>query len=431
MTSLCIEYLKLPALCTQPIKDIDQYVSQGCYGFMDYAISNWVRHFEAAATRIGEDEASAEQMVELEESLEVFLDIHWAKPRKPAEVADRHRDKLRLYEQTEIYEKLVWAFGWARKLVKSHTSISAAETVLDLVTILVQVRQRIEEAWQKSEHDAVVRDRLQINYGNDIYKCPRPSCYHFNHGFIKKSSRDEHVEKHERSYRCNVEGCPSSVLGFTKQRDLQKHMDNTHDSYTVGDEGKHSFPKPGEKRKAAEPAAKPQQTATKGPDKQSHQQFPPSNAAQNVSMVDQMLENERDVTTVTPDGDSTTRRSPSPATPEPMPPLERPVFQKKVKGPTVYECSTCNKKYSKKSNYDSHMRIHSQEKPFSCAYCSKGFARVNDRKRHEAGHAATGYVCQACGKDFKRSDTLQNHFKSQMGRKCLESLQGMGQQGSA
>ena len=423
MTSLCIEYLKLPALCRPPVEDIDEYINQGCYGFMDYAISNWVRHFEAAVTRIGEDDSSSKKMFELSESLDVFFDLHWANPRKPAETADRHKGKLQLYEQSEIYDRLVVAFGWARKLVKSHTSISAAETVLDLVTVLVQVRQRIEAAWEASEHNIATRTSLRANYGADIYKCARPSCYHFNHGFGKKSLRDEHVEKHERSYRCNVEGCPSAVLGFTKQTDLQKHKDNTHDEFVVGEEAMNSFPRPGQKRKEVKalPVAKEAiaETSSKEPTQSSQSE----SDIQQAPRPDQIVDDGSNDDEGTSNSGPTLRRSPSPPSPEPMPPPERPAPLKKAK---VYKCLACNKVFNKKSNYDSHMRIHSREKPFTCGYCFKGFARESDRKRHEAGHNTTGYICQACGKDFKRIDTLQNHFKSQAGSRCFESLQAAG-----
>ena len=44
------------------------------------------------------------------------------------------------------------------------------------------------------------------------------------------------MEKHERPFRCAVEGCPTVVLGLTTQKDLEKHMKDTHGFADKADE---------------------------------------------------------------------------------------------------------------------------------------------------------------------------------------------------
>jgi len=47
-----------------------------------------------------------------------------------------------------------------------------------------------------------------------------------------------------------------------------------------------------------------------------------------------------------------------------------------------FECPECGRSFPKPSMLDYHWRIHSGEKPFSCAYCDLTFARRDYAVRH-------------------------------------------------
>lgn len=102
-----------------------------------------------------------------------------------------------------------------------------------------------------------------------------------------------------------------------------------------------------------------------------------------------------------------------------------------LKHPLAFNCHLCPKKFTRKHNLESHIRVHNNEKPFQCSICNEKFTRKNDCDRHERLHGEKTSVCfgqlddgttWGCQASFGRPDNLADHLRSRVGRKCIRPM---------
>jgi uncharacterized Zn-finger protein len=108
-------------------------------------------------------------------------------------------------------------------------------------------------------------------------------------------------------------------------------------------------------------------------------------------------------------------------------------------GEKLFSCSHCGKSFEHSHSLPRHLRVHTGEKPYSCSQCTKSFALKMDLQRHfrvYIGEKPYSYhqcsktfasllgckhmnlfwgkpnIFLKCTKSFSRSDKLKRHINS-------------------
>ena len=111
--------------------------------------------------------------------------------------------------------------------------------------------------------------------------------------------------------------------------------------------------------------------------------------------------------------------SSSSSSPPPPPPATSSPSSATIVGASAsdkfHKCNQCEKVFRSRSDLNSHVRIHSGDKPLACNYpgCTKSFAHVSNLRVHERGHLGDRpYVCPfpGCGRAFRHPSSRTDHY---------------------
>ncbi|KAK2606195.1 hypothetical protein QQS21_003366 [Conoideocrella luteorostrata] len=373
LACLCIDYLNQPAFISPPDR---ARVLKGDYVFMDYAVLYWVRHLELGTMR---DCAPGHLMDQLAESLSVFIQHHWAFPSITLPVPNRCSNRLQFFKSRPFYKKLEQTVVSTKKQLNFYGEMRKEEVALNLPEIVRDVRAIMER--MMSEIEPLDRNRIREKYGNDLFKCSRFSCDYFTIGLSSAEEQKKHKDRHDRPFRCTDEACPGFTLGYVSARELHRHINETHTQSVTQDQ---DFPTDGDIQHSMEKRPLQAQAETEFAE-------PSESETGNEPVV---------------------------------------VLRRKRPRQTSFTCEHCGTVFNKRSNWRSHLLTHESEPQHKCDTCGKSFVRRSDHRRHMDGHRfGKPYTCRGilqngntwgCGRSFARSDTLENHYKSKRGKKCLQ-----------
>ncbi|XP_015234912.1 PREDICTED: zinc finger and SCAN domain-containing protein 21-like [Cyprinodon variegatus] len=83
-----------------------------------------------------------------------------------------------------------------------------------------------------------------------------------------------------------------------------------------------------------------------------------------------------------------------------------------------YVCDICGKAFKRRKILRRHERFHTGERPYPCSKCTKTFALRKSLRRHLRFHTGERpHTCTQCGKSFRLRDNLKAHLRFHSGEK--------------
>ncbi|XP_075392792.1 zinc finger and BTB domain-containing protein 32 [Tenrec ecaudatus] len=77
-----------------------------------------------------------------------------------------------------------------------------------------------------------------------------------------------------------------------------------------------------------------------------------------------------------------------------------------------YACCVCGKRFSLKHQMETHYRVHTGEKPFSCSLCPQRSRDFSAMTKHLRTHGAAPYRCPLCPAGCSSLASMQAHMRS-------------------
>ena len=225
MALYCINYLSsqpFSLLATQEM--LEQSSKRGYYVLLDYAASYWVDHLQEGIDRTQRSHTPASLHDRIAFPVKLFLHEN--------HVLDQHNLDMLDRGHSEFFATIC---GISK-------GIGARNQWLQLEVRCSRITKTLE-AVMENLHDqpaGIVRESMMEMYGTQQYRCHKLGCIHFQKGFMSKSRRETHQNRHERPFPCPKAHCPSQALGFPDEKGLKRHLFQTHRS--EGDKKEPSFP---------------------------------------------------------------------------------------------------------------------------------------------------------------------------------------------
>jgi uncharacterized C2H2 Zn-finger protein len=221
---LSLHYLMFPGFTALTDDEaICQLLKSGLYAFQNYATLHWVDHLQSYLENLQKDDL--EDLDKLAPICEEFSSEYG-----PADADESIgtsiqtlRERCKEAKHQASFETFVALIAYARDLRRKSDSLKGLG---NLGSVLLSVRAALEQLI-KTQDSASLKTLTRF-YGNFLFKCPRHQCYYFHEGFADPTSRQQHIQLHERPFCCEIDGCSRIQTGFSTDADLQRHIKKNH-----------------------------------------------------------------------------------------------------------------------------------------------------------------------------------------------------------
>ena len=178
--------------------------------FQDYAVVNWAYHLramvEAGKELLTEDPDSRDALWELSQAMKEFVDKYEEELYADSGL-ETSASACEAFQQSDFYPALY--------LVWSHIG-------------------RHQEKGFDARNDISIKLLSGPFFRNrallEELACPKVTCFWFHEGFKDAKSRDSHINRHDRPFRCTFPDCSVAEFGFRSSKELEKHTTLFHPS---------------------------------------------------------------------------------------------------------------------------------------------------------------------------------------------------------
>lgn len=209
MALFCCRYLSSqPFLVGLDYPDMHTAIQMGYFGFMDYAAVHFNSHCQAIKSSHEKLPSGSESKMAVEAAIRDLARSHCG----------------------EINDALVESPPTDYRLETASQGLELS--IQQSVTI-------IREAMLARQSDLSPDAQFSSLEGPIRLKCSRIQCSKFAIGFVEQDAYDQHLEAHERPFRCNNPGCFAYVTGYASQQQLRDHFEDVH---SESSQSKYLFP---------------------------------------------------------------------------------------------------------------------------------------------------------------------------------------------
>ena len=81
------------------------------------------------------------------------------------------------------------------------------------------------------------------------------------------------------------------------------------------------------------------------------------------------------------------------------------------------QCNICGRHYARPSTLKTHLRTHTNERPYKCSVCCKTFSQAANLTAHQRVHTGERpFPCPICGRQFSQSSSVITHLRTHSGK---------------